>query len=52
VTKDKELGKMVSKMLSNNVFDVPNMDKIANMMQAKASIITPKKRMHTNNLEI
>jgi hypothetical protein len=43
---------MVGKMLSNNVFEAPDMDKIANMMQAKASVITPKKRMHTNNLEI
>jgi hypothetical protein len=43
---------MVGKMLSNNVFDMPDIDKIYNLIHAKAVEITPKKRMYSSNIEI
>lgn len=52
ITKDKQLGHMVGKMLSNNVFDMPDIEKIYNLIHAKAIEITPKKRMYSSNIEI
>lgn len=43
---------MVGKMLSSNVFDMPDIDKICNLIHAKAVELTPKKRMYSSNIEI
>ena len=52
ITKDKPLAQMVGKMLSSNVFQLPDFDKINNYFIAKASEMTPKKKGHTSNIEI
>ncbi len=49
-TKDKGLANLVGKMLSNNIFELPELEHIANFMSVKASEISPKKRSHTNNI--
>jgi len=37
ITKDKPLAQMVGKMLSSNVFYLPDFDKINNFFMTKAS---------------
>lgn len=52
ITKDKALGQMVGKMLSSNVFELPEFEKITSFFNGKAVEVTPKKRGHTTNIEI
>jgi phosphatidate phosphatase PAH1 len=52
-TKDKQLSLTVSKMLSHNIFEMPELQTVANLIENKAKDINPvKRRAHTNNIEI
>jgi hypothetical protein len=51
-TKDKQLASMVAKMLSGNVFELPEFEKINNFMKTKAAAVAPKKKNYTNSIAI
>lgn len=50
MTKDKNLAQMVGKMLSSNVFELPDLDRIINYFTGKAAEMTPKKKGHSTNI--
>jgi hypothetical protein len=43
---------MVGKMLSSNVFELPDFDRISNYFVGKATESTPRKKGHSTNIEI
>ncbi|MCB0369439.1 MAG: hypothetical protein KDD45_08310 [Bdellovibrionales bacterium] len=43
---------MIAKMLSKNMFEVPELEKVAELMENKAKLVSPKKKAHAANIEI
>ena len=39
-------------MLSKNMFEVPELDKVATFMDKKSKQVTPKRKTYANNIEI
>ena len=53
ITKDRAVGHMVGKMMTNNVFELPNFAHVNEVLAARVATITPKRREKGNsNIEI
>ena len=49
-TKDKKLSVLVEKMLSKNLFQTPDLQTVANLMEGKAKDIIPKKKGYARDI--